>query len=218
MLARGESTNHATSSVMDPVPGAASPLASPGPAAPRLSADERQLVELILQKDRKAAARLVSDHADAIYAYVRHRLAPRADIVEDVVQDVFVAALGSLARFSGMSPLRTWLLGIARHKVEDYYRQQLRAHAPLPDDDEQTTAVAPEPLIDETIDRERLKTRTHRVLRQLPEQYAIALLWRYWENRSVHDMAEATGKTDKAIERLLARARARFRELWGQVP
>jgi hypothetical protein len=30
-------------------------------------------------------------------------------------------------------------------------------------------------------------------------------------------MAEATGKTDKAIERLLARARARFRELWDQV-
>jgi hypothetical protein len=30
-------------------------------------------------------------------------------------------------------------------------------------------------------------------------------------------MAAATGKTEKAIERLLARARARFRELWEQV-
>jgi RNA polymerase sigma-70 factor (ECF subfamily) len=156
----------------------------------------------------------VSDHADAVYAYVRHRLAPRADIVEDVVQEVFVAALGSLPRFSGMSPLRTWLLGIARHKVEDYYRRELRAHVPLSDDDEQTTAVAPEPLIDETIDHERLKAKTHQVLRQLPEQYAIALLWRYWENRSVHDMAEATGKTDKAIERLAgARPRALSRAL-----
>jgi RNA polymerase sigma factor (sigma-70 family) len=203
---------------MAPEPRPESARSSPPPAAPAVSSDERQLVDLILRKDRKAAARLVSEHADAVYRYVRHRLAPRADLVEDVVQEVFVAALGSLSRFSGVSPLRAWLLGIARHKVEDYYRRQLRAHAPLPDEEEQTTVVAAEPLIDETIDRERLKARTHRVLRQLPEQYAIALLWRYWENRSVREMAEATGKTDKAIERLLARARARFRELWQQVP
>ena len=52
---------------------------------------------------------------------------------------------------------------------------------------------------------------------RLPETYGLALLWRYWENRSVRDMAEATRKTDKAVERLLARARARFRELWEQV-
>jgi hypothetical protein len=29
-------------------------------------------------------------------------------------------------------------------------------------------------------------------------------------------MAVATGKTEKAVERLLARARTRFRELWEQ--
>jgi RNA polymerase sigma factor (sigma-70 family) len=71
--------------------------------------------------------------------------------------------------------------------------------------------------IDEQIDRERLELKTHRILQRLPESYGLALLWRYWENRSVREMAEATGKTEKAIERLLARARARFRELWDQV-
>jgi RNA polymerase sigma-70 factor (ECF subfamily) len=174
------------------------------------------LVNLILRRDRKSTARFVADYADGVYAYVRHRLAPRADIVEDVVQDVFVAALASLRQFSGASPLRTWLLGIARHKVEDYYRRQLRAPAPLPEEPEAAPADDA-PSVDELIDRERLKAKTHSVLRQLPEQYGIALLWRYWENRSVREMAEATGKTEKAIERLLARARARFRELWDQV-
>jgi DNA-directed RNA polymerase specialized sigma24 family protein len=51
----------------------------------------------------------------------------------------------------------------------------------------------------------------------LPESYGVALLWRYWENRSARDMAEETGRSEKAIERLLARARARFRELWDQL-
>jgi DNA-directed RNA polymerase specialized sigma24 family protein len=50
----------------------------------------------------------------------------------------------------------------------------------------------------------------------LPESYSLVLLWRYWEGRSAREMASATGKTEKAVERLLARARTRFRELWEQ--
>jgi RNA polymerase sigma-70 factor (ECF subfamily) len=192
--------------------------ASPRPAAPGLpeaALDERQLVAAILRRDRKAAARFVAEYADYVYSYVRHRLAPRGEAVEDVVQEVFLAALGSLSQFAGTSGLRAWLLGIARHKVEDYYRRQLRQPEPL-DATDDGGPVADVPM-EEVIDRERLEAKTRIVLRQLPESYGVALLWRYWENRSVREMADTTGKTEKAIERLLARARARFRELWDQV-
>lgn len=187
------------------------------PAVGPSSTAERELVAAILRKDRKATARFVAEYTDSIYGYVRHRLAPRADLVDDVVQDVFVAALASLSSFLGNAPLRSWLLGIARHKVEAYYRQRLREPEPLAESDDAEEPTAGGMSIDELIDRERLEAKTHRVLRQLPESYSLALLWRYWESRSVRDMAEATGKTEKAIERLLARARARFRELWAQV-
>src|SRR5688500_777235 len=99
------------------------------PVAPGIvpcSDEERQLVAAVLRKDRKATARFVAEYTDCVYGYVRHRLAPRADLVDDLVQDVFLAALGSLPRFLGNAPLRAWLLGIARHKVEAYYRRQLR--------------------------------------------------------------------------------------------
>jgi DNA-directed RNA polymerase specialized sigma24 family protein len=42
------------------------------------------------------------------------------------------------------------------------------------------------------------------------------LLWRYLENRSVREMAQLAGKTEKAIERLLARAREQFRRRWNR--
>ena len=192
--------------------------------APRLApvvdqsfAEERELVAAILRKDRKATARFVADHTDSVYAYVRHRLAPRADLVDDVVQDVFLAALGGLSSFLGNAPLRSWLLGIARHKVEAYYRQQLREPEPFPDGGDASEPAAGGILIDELIDRERLEAKTQRVLRQLPELYGLALLWRYWENRSVREMAAATGKTERRSSACSLRARARFRELWDQV-
>jgi RNA polymerase sigma-70 factor (ECF subfamily) len=176
--------------------------------------DERELIASVLRNDRKAAARLVAGHIDAVYAYVRHRLTPLADVVDDVVQDVFLAALSGLQAFAGRSSLRTWLLAIARHKIEDIYRQRLRA--PLARD---SNAAEDEPpsddtSLDEQIDRARAREKTRRVLEQLPERYALVLLWRYWEQRSAREMAGAIGSTEKSVERTLARARARFKELW----
>lgn len=195
----------------DQRPAPRSSGAEPGPPVDAPVRGDLQLVEAVLRKDRKATAQFVSDHADAVYGYVRHRLASRADRVDDVVQDVFVAALAGLTAFRGSSPLRSWLLGIARHKVEDHYRARLREPEAL---DDRAEPPADLPLADETIDRERMQARTQDVLKRLPDGYSFALLWRYWEGRSAREIAEATGKTEKAVERLLARARARFKELW----
>src|SRR5260221_9423895 len=45
---------------------------------------------------------------------------------EDLVHEVFLAAWEGLPGYQGSGPLRAWVLGIARHKVEDYYRARLR--------------------------------------------------------------------------------------------
>jgi RNA polymerase sigma-70 factor, ECF subfamily len=211
---QGENPGSATNQLMADPRLESVPFTGPPPPGP--TDDERQLIEVVLRKDRKAAAEFVSAHVDAIYGYVRHRLMPRLDRVEDLVHDVFVAAFTSLAGFRGTSSLRTWLLGIARHKVEDYYRQRLNEPDPIGDDgtaDEPADDVLP---IEERIDRARAAAKTQRVMLRLPESYAVVLLWRYWENRSIRDIANATKKTEKSVERLLARARTRFRELWNE--
>ena len=187
------------------------------PHAHAPAADERALVAAVLQKDRKAAAEFVARYADPIYGYVSRRLSPRGDLVEDVVQDVFLVALQKLDTFAGQSSLVGWLLGIARHKVEDFYRAQLREPDPFPDDadaDAVDAGSAVEPNLDDVIDAARAQEKTRRILERLPAAYSAVLLWRYWERRSAKEMAAQSGKTEKAIERLLARARAHFKRLW----
>ena len=188
------------------------------PPTPDLSTPEpadRQLVEAILRKDRKATAEFVGRFTDPVHAYLRHRLAPRTDLVDDLVQEVFLAALKGLPSFAGRSSLKSWLLGIARHKVEDHYRAHLRrSETPAELEEDSDLLPVEMPRLDELIDHAALKTKTRRVLAQLPEAYAYALVWRYWERRSVRDIAAETGRTEKAGERLLARARAQFKRLW----
>jgi len=199
---------------VDPqIPGA--PGAPPPALEPVAAAGERDLIASVLRKDRKAAARLVAAHIDAVYGYVRHRLTPRADLVDDVVQEVFLAALAGLAAFQGQSSLRAWLLGIARHKVEDVYRRRLRVPEVLdavgPDHE---ARLAPQVSVEERIDAARARDKARNVLARIPERYGLVLLWRYWQQRSVRDIAAAIGTTEKSVERTLARARERFKELW----
>jgi RNA polymerase sigma-70 factor (ECF subfamily) len=173
------------------------------------------LVDAILRKDRKATADLVGLHADAIYNYVRRRLMPRADLVDDIVQEVFLTAWEKVSSFRAESSLRAWLLGIARHKVEDYYRVRLREAVPLSDD--YGVELTDEPELDNILDRARLHSKTQSVMAMLAEPYRIVLLWRYWENRSTQQIAAQIGKTEKAVERMLARARDQFRRRWSNV-
>ena len=171
------------------------------------------LVAAVLRKDRKATADFVNTYTDAVYSFIRRRLNPRLDLVDDLVQDAFIAAWENLGRFRGSSSLRGWLLGIARHKVEDHYRRRLQDAHPL---DAELAEILPDtgPGVEAVADRERIEQQARKVLDEMPQHYSMALLWRYWERRSAREVAEATGRSEKAVERLLARAREQFRRRW----
>lgn len=177
--------------------------------------EDLSLVAAVLRKDRKATAKLVELHVDTIYAYVGSRLVPRVDNVDDLTQEIFLAAWKSLAGYRGESPLRAWLLGIARHKVEDYYRDKLREPEPLPEDDSGELQDEPPLQLDELLDQARLTEKVRGVIEQMPQREALLLLWRYWEKRSAREVSQRIGRSEKAVERSLARARAEFRKRWS---
>lgn len=185
--------------------------ANPEPA----QTDEQRLIAEVLAKDRKATAEFVACCADCIYPFVRRRLLPNTQSVEDLVQDILLAAWQSLSNFRGDGGLRAWFLGIARHKVEEHYRKRLRETEITDDEDE--TVIAVMPAFEEHLDGEAQQRKVQAVLMRLPEPYRLALLWRYKDERSAKEMAQLTGKTEKGIERLLARAREAFRKRWSDV-
>ena len=177
--------------------------------------EDSKLVAAILLKDRKATAEFVARYADDLYSYVRSRLAPRYDQVEDLVQEVFLTAWQSLSQYRGTGSLQAWVTGIARHKVEDYYRARLRMPESIEDADQGPATSSLASNFHELMEQDQLRKNTWRVLAGLSEQHRLALIWRYWDKASAREMALKTGKTEKAIERLLARARAEFRERWN---
>lgn len=179
-------------------------------------AEEQRLISGVLAKDRKATAEFVALCADCVYPFICRRLMPDTQFVEDMLQDVLLAAWQNLPNFRGDSGLRSWFLGIARHKIEDYYRKRIH-EADLAEDGPDAEEPAVLPALEEHLDGDAQHKRVQSVLAELPEAYRVALLWRYRDERSTRDMALISGKTEKGIERLLARAREAFRKRWNHV-
>lgn len=62
------------------------------------------------------------EYGDILYRYalIRVRSEPTA---EDMVQETLLAGFQSFEKFTGQSSVKTWLIGILKHKIIDHFRK-----------------------------------------------------------------------------------------------
>ena len=82
-----------------------------------------------------------------MFRYAVARVRDRAT-AEDLVQDTFLAAIGAADTFKGGSAEQTWLIGILRHKVLDYFRKSAREQ-PIAFDGHESAAARDEDFDDQ---------------------------------------------------------------------
>ena len=68
-------------------------------------------------------AQWVDEHGDVLYRFALLRVKDE-HVAEDLVQETFISALQGLENFKGGSSVRTWLVGILKHKIIDHYRRK----------------------------------------------------------------------------------------------
>jgi RNA polymerase sigma-70 factor (ECF subfamily) len=86
--------------------------------------DEESLVRRAQARDADAFAQLYEAHFEKVYRYVAMRLGNEME-AEDVTQEVFLKALGSISSFRWKGvPFLAWLYRIARNQVIDHYREK----------------------------------------------------------------------------------------------
>ncbi len=62
-------------------------------------------------------------YGDILYRYAL-RMVNHPETAEDIVQETFIAAYKGHANYSGKSTEKTWMIGILKHKVIDFYRKK----------------------------------------------------------------------------------------------
>ena len=166
----------------------------------------------------------VDEHADYLFRYALPRLRDR-HVAEEVLQETFLAALRSVAKFRGDSSPRTWLVGLLRRKIADHYRKRYR-------EGEGESIDTTDPTIDAwfdekgswvtqpkrcEIDPAELQERAdfwtvlQGCLQALPDRLAEAFTLRVVDNRKPDEVCKVLSITPTNLWVALHRARARLR-------
>jgi RNA polymerase sigma-70 factor (ECF subfamily) len=184
-----------------------------------MTPEDRNLVDRLLAGEPAAFDAFFNEYYPKLYRFVKRRMPRDPAMAEDIAQGAMCRALQALNGFRGEAALMTWLCTLCRREMSARWRE-MRAFADGPalaEDDpeiraalESLLAGGGDPLQAST--REQVRETIRTALDYLPAPYADVLEWKYVRDLSVADIATRLGRSPKATESLLTRAREAFRE------
>jgi RNA polymerase sigma-70 factor (ECF subfamily) len=176
---------------------------------------ETKLVEKLHLGDNAATEEFHNVYRNRIYHLVLRHVDQNQAIAEDLVQEIFLAALSSIDKFRGDSQLYTWLRSIALHKINDFYRRQAREPESKISSDLDTIKSeqigASEQAVHNAIESEEIRQSVHQALEGLPQDYQKVLVLKYLDEMPVLEISQVMGRSPKSVEGLLSRARKAMR-------
>jgi len=170
------------------------------------------------EKDKKFIS-VYNAHVDAVYQFIYLRTGTNETVAEDLTQEIFLEVYKGLLRFKGLSSERTWVFRIAKNRLNDFYRKKYR---PL-FENECIDDVLDDQLVDtgQDIQVNQIKAFEQQAVRAclsaLPKQYEIILILKYIDAQSTKEIAVLLGKSPKAIESLLRRAKDAFIKSYAKI-
>ena len=140
---------------------------------------------------------LFETYFDRLYSLVFYSIGKNRIVAEEITQDTFLTALKSVRGYTGKIDIFSWLIGIANHKIVDYYRRKKKEHKNVNQICLDNTHSGLQ-IIDSGFEC---------ALFNLPVHYRQVLLLKYVEEMPVQDISRIMNRSPKSIEGILTRAR-----------
>ncbi|MBP3425567.1 MAG: sigma-70 family RNA polymerase sigma factor [Rikenellaceae bacterium] len=167
---------------------------------------ETRLIQRAALGDARAWTEIVTSYSGGMYSLAVRMMGCASD-AEDVVQESFIKAFGSLGGFRNRSSLSTWLYRITYTTAVSALRR--RRDCALFEDGRYD---APDGDIDSEITAQRIEQMT-RAIAQLPAGEQALIHLHYTDGLSLTACAEVMGSTEGALKTRLSRIRAKLRTM-----
>lgn len=161
------------------------------------SGSERDLLYRLKSGDQHAWAEFTREYSARVYNYLLAKL-PNSEDADDVLSETMLAAVKAVQTFDGRASLSTLIFAIAQRKAADFWRKRQQTTELL--ETMQATPVVTDHL------------EFMEALNKLPKHSQEVLLLRYQVGLGVQEIADVIGRSYKAVESLLSRAREQLRE------
>ncbi len=154
----------------------------------------------VYQTRSVAIAALYDDHVDEVYRYV-YRRCQDDELSKDITQETFVRVVRGSVDVETVT--LGWLLTVARNRLFDVLRRQRSYDARI------RLIVVGDPADEPKDITDRL--RVEKALQSLAINHRVVLTLHYLDGYTVPAMAEHLGRSPKAVEALVTRARRALR-------
>ena len=179
---------------------------------------DKKLVVRLLDGDRQSFDAFFNSYYPRLYRFALMRLNYDRDLAEETAQVVLCQAISKMHTYRGEAPLFAWLCTFCRYELSKQRKAAARAQGDnLLCEDDPTVRAALESLLAVTGDDPDLRLYQEEISRlvkvaldYLPALYADTLEYKYVHDLSVRDIARRIGKSPKATESILTRARSSF--------
>ena len=181
---------------------------------------DKKLADRLLAGDQRSFDAFFNTYYPRLYRFALVRLGNDADLADDTAQVVLCQALDKMDTYRGEAPLFSWLCTFCRYELSKQRKARSRAQGdqPLSEDDPDVRAAL-DSLLAETRDDPDIalhQTEIRRLIKvamdYLPSLYAEILELKYVRELAVDEIARAIGKSPKATESTLTRARNAFKD------
>jgi RNA polymerase sigma-70 factor (ECF subfamily) len=175
------------------------------PEAP-LAPDDRELVARAQSGDMAAFEELVRRHQHGLFSYL-YRMCRNTSDAEELAQAAMVRAWEKLAGFRGASSFKTWLYRIGTNLCFNLRTRR------KPTEELFETMAAPDSARPEQVFQQKVREEVvQRALARLPADQRAALVLSVYQDMSYREIADTMGKTVRAVDSLLFRAKTNVRK------
>jgi RNA polymerase sigma-70 factor, ECF subfamily len=170
--------------------------------------DDFLLLERVAAKDRRAFEVLYQRYYRRLFGYL-FKVTRRAEIVEEVLNDVMFVVWQKASRFDGRSRPSSWILGIAYRKALKALARLPRGEAGPPEPGDAVDCEGPEKSV---VARETASVLGRALSELSAEQRAVVELT-YYGGYSYGEIAVIVGCPVNTVKTRMFHARRRLREV-----
>jgi RNA polymerase sigma-70 factor, ECF subfamily len=181
--------------------------------------DEEALIERA-KTDGDSFGELYDAYYPKIFNYVLRRVGV-LELAEDITTEVFLKALARIQRFTWRGlPFSAWLYRIAANEIAEHFRGKHTKNISLDmlmeeqgfEPVDESDVAADYAASQEAIARHQQFLQVQQALLQLPVKYQEAVSLRYFEKKSIAEIAQIMGKRPGTIKSLLSRGIQKLRQ------
>jgi RNA polymerase sigma factor (sigma-70 family) len=173
---------------------------------------ETTLLRRVGARDRKAFEALYHQYYRRLFAYLL-KVMRRADLVEEVLNDVMLAIWKGAAGFDGRSRPSTWIFGIAYHKALKALARRVPAAQEHGDPEREPAEPVDYDEPESLLARRELATVLGQALRALPAEQRTVVELTYYYGLPYQEIAEIMGCPVNTVKTRMFHARRRLKEM-----